>query len=268
MTITVACPFCGFEKALEETNIPKGARWVTCPRCRQRSAFSRDEKISEALFETQSGIGNAVSSRAPSLWENREILGFAMAFASTVKAVLFSPVRFFRNLAFDPGPREPFAFGLLTGGLGSMAGLFWQMVLAGGAGMVFGVPFAERITTFGFFLLALAFIPVYVSARIFIWSAILHICLMLVRAAGSGFGATLRVVAFSQSPQLVAIVPFLGGWIGLLWSAVIHVIGLKEIHGISYLRTLMGLFIFFLFLLFMTIALAINAIFGIIGGVF
>jgi len=46
-------------------------------------------------------------------------------------------------------------------------------------------------------------------------------------------------VAYSQAAQALDLIPVVGSWIGGIWQLIIQVIGLREMHGISYLRVFM-----------------------------
>ena len=62
----------------------------------------------------------------------------------------------------------------------------------------------------------------------------MHVLLLLVRGNTNGFEATFRVMAYSQATQVWSVIPFVGGFIGWCWRAVIQIIGLKEAHQIGY----------------------------------
>ena len=89
----------------------------------------------------------------------------------------------------------------------------------------------------------MALSPLLVLIAILATSAILHGLLALVRGGKNGFEATFRVVCFSQSAQLWGLIPLVGGFIGALWLLGVQVIGLRQIHAISYLRVATALMI-------------------------
>ncbi|MCK7504610.1 MAG: YIP1 family protein [Desulfobacterales bacterium] len=53
-----------------------------------------------------------------------------------------------------------------------------------------------------------------------------------------GFEASLRAVCYSQATQLWALIPYVGALVATLWLVVVQVIGLREIHEVSYARVL------------------------------
>jgi hypothetical protein len=56
--------------------------------------------------------------------------------------------------------------------------------------------------------------------------------LMLLDGASQGFEATLRVLSYAHAASVLAIVPFCGGFIALIWSLVLWIIGLAEAQRI------------------------------------
>ena len=82
--------------------------------------------------------------------------------------------------------------------------------------------------------------PVLAPLVLFLVAGVLHLCLMLVGGARQGLEATIRVVAYSESATLLAIVPLCGGLAGTLWMLVLYVIGLRELHGTSTSRAVLA----------------------------
>jgi len=252
MTIELTCPYCSFSKQIPKEKIPASAKWATCPRCRERfEIFPSEKDVALVVTKTQRETRHQVSAeeaekesvREDACWENRSELGLWQAIYQTIKAVLFSPDDFFRKLKYTGGMREPLAFGLLTGSIGAMFGLFWQFLMIAGGWL----PIADVITgqfAFGLiFLVSIVFIPIAIVMAMYISSGIWHLFLLLLKGADHGFEGTFRVVSYSQSAQIVSLIPFLGGWVSGIWQLVIQIIGLKEIHETTYLRVILAFLI-------------------------
>ena len=180
----------------------------------------------------------SVSMRGGAPWEDRSELGLWRSIFETFRKVLFSPSALFSRLSFDAGIREPLAYGLLTGSLGAMFGLFWQFVMLSGGFLEIGEPLFGRSLFVLVFLTVMVAVPFFVIMGLFMVSALLHVTLLAVRGAGNGFEATFRVVSYSQAAQAWGLIPFVGGVIGGIWQFIVTVIGLREMHETSYLRVL------------------------------
>jgi hypothetical protein len=75
--------------------------------------------------------------------------------------------------------------------------------------------------------------PIFVLLGVFIWSAIVHLFLLLVGGATAGFASTVRVVCYAGTVQVFQIVPFCGGLIGFVWGIVLYIIGIAAAHRTS-----------------------------------
>ena len=249
MTVKLVCPFCGFSKKTAEKRIPAQAKWAICPRCRRKFEISLSERETGSVAgdipedsrpDAAGERSGATSERIGAPWETRSGKGFAWGVYHTFKAALFSPAAFFRGLTFRGGVKEPLAFGLLIGAVGNMFAFFWPVMMLSGGLFPFGGAVLGQLSTGLIFLILLLAVPICVTLSIFIYSAVLHLLLLMVRGGRNGFEATFRVVAYSQSAEVWELIPVVGSWIGGVWQLIIQIIGLREIHDISYLRVILA----------------------------
>jgi len=252
MSVELICPYCQFSKKVLKEKIPVGAKWVTCPRCHQRFEFSVVEKDVDLVtreteqkteFERLEEEPEDGYTRNGAPWENRSELGLWQGIYKTFKAVLFSPETFFRTLTFKAGIVEPLAFGTLVGSIGSMFGLFWQLLMWSGLVLTYGESIFGQFTIGVILLIIMVIIPILWVAWIFVSSGITHLLLLIVRGGENGYEATLRVVSYSQATQVWSLIPFVGGTIGWIWQLVVQIIGLRHIHRMSYLRVIVAFLI-------------------------
>ena len=252
MSVELICPYCQFSKKVPNEKIPVGAKWVTCPRCHQRFEFSVVEKDVDLVtreteqkteFERLEEEPEDGYTRNGAPWENRSELGLWQGIYKTFKAVLFSPEIFFRSLTFKAGIVEPLAFGTLVGSIGSMFGLFWQLLMWSGLVLTYGESIFGQFTIGVILLIIMVIIPILWVAWIFVSSGITHLLLLIVRGGENGYEATLRVVSYSQATQVWSLIPFVGGTIGWIWQLVVQIIGLRHIHRMSYLRVIVAFLI-------------------------
>ncbi|MFH1955099.1 MAG: YIP1 family protein [Pseudomonadota bacterium] len=248
MTVELVCPFCHFSKKVPEKKIPVSAKWAICPRCHQKFEIARSNRESIPFPEEEQLAGQHEVGQEPpqelersgAPWENRSEIGFTRGILYTFKNTLFSPSTFFKGLSVKAGIREPLAFGLLIGAVGNMFGLFWPVMMLSGGLFPFGEAFFAHLTAGLIFLILVVVVPVCVMLSMFVYSGILHLLFLIVRGGKNGFEATFRVVAYSQAAQAWGMIPVVGSWVGGIWQLIVQVIGLREIHGISYLRVFMA----------------------------
>jgi hypothetical protein len=87
-------------------------------------------------------------------------------------------------------------------------------------------------------------LPLFIVIVLFIWSAIVHLCLMIVGGANQPFETTFRVVAFTQgSAGPLQIVPLCGGVISFVWAIVCYCIGLARAHETDTGRAVLAVFL-------------------------
>lgn len=162
-------------------------------------------------------------------WERRERYGFLNGLYLTIKDVLLSPRPFFHRMPTQVGLAQPLFFALVLGVVAAFFGWMWslagsslQMFMAEDLGEIFKGPLYSFVT----FL----FSPIIVAMLVFIKAGLIHLVLMLVGGNKLGFEATFRVSAYGEAASILALLPFCGGVLGVLWSLIITIVGLYSIH--------------------------------------
>ncbi|MFB0507358.1 MAG: YIP1 family protein [Thermodesulfobacteriota bacterium] len=187
-------------------------------------------------------------------WEDLEELGFFEALLTTLKEVLLSPTQFYRRMPTRGGFKHPLIFGLILGVLGGVLGLAWQRVFMLRIGQSPGITTTHLVgITIG--------LPLIVLVTLYLGSAIIHLCLMVVGGNRRGFEATFRVVAYSWSTQIFALIPFVGGLVIPIYALAIEIIGLKEGHGIGAGRAVLAVFLPFIAMAAFFVLVAISLLY-------
>ena len=87
-------------------------------------------------------------------------------------------------------------------------------------------------------------LPLFIVIFLFIWSALAHLCLMIVGGANQPFETTFRVLAFTQgSTGPLQIIPLCGGVISGVWAIVCYCIGLARAHETDTGRAVLAVFL-------------------------
>jgi len=155
---------------------------------------------------------------------------------ATVKLFVTDPTTAFRRMSLTTEIFRPLIYGVLLAWVGEavayLFGLIFQVSIFGFlsqiGGMEEAIPAAFLGMGLGIFALIIA--PVFIVIGIFIYSLIVHLFLMMVGGDQSGFGATFRVLCYSNTSQLAQVVPIAGGIIAFVWSLILGIIGLTEAH--------------------------------------
>jgi len=231
--VQITCPKCNYSKQVAEDKIRPGVRWATCPRCRERFDFTQDLD--------RSGRRNRVRILPP--WERRAETGIGKGIFQTAKEVTFSPRAFFKHTATEGGLREPLAFGILFGSIGLMLELFWHFLLGEESLSSVRIQGLGEYGASALFLAAAVLCPLTATAVICLTSLMVHLLLTVVRGGRNGFEATFRVVSYSQATQWWALIPYVGGLVAALWLMIVQLVGVREMHEVSYTRVMIAFLI-------------------------
>jgi hypothetical protein len=127
---------------------------------------------------------------------------------------------------------KPLIYAVIFGWIGVIASQIYNLAFRGA--MKSFMPFMSNTDAFdlpwGFNVGVMVVAPILVLIGVFITSAILHLFVMLVGANNKGFSATMRVVCYASTVQILQVVPFCGGLIGGIWGIVLDIIGLAAAH--------------------------------------
>ena len=179
-------------------------------------------------------------------WERRGELGFIKAWFDTVSLLITKPGDAFTMMRPEGGVGDPLIFGLIGGCAGTIVSLLFQGVFQSLPG------FGSRNNAFdvfglgpwGFLLLYAALSPILIIIGLFIGSAVLHLCLMLVGGANRSFETTFRVACFTAgAANLFSMIPVCGGIITAVYNIVLECIGLSRAHQTTTGKALMAIFL-------------------------
>ncbi len=156
---------------------------------------------------------------------------FLEALYETAKLFVTVPTQAFRRMSITADLGRPLLYAILLGWIGVIAGQLYSIALRGVTANLLPFQSAEGLAMgTGVSIAVMVLAPVFILLGIFIWSAIVHLFLMMVGGANSGFGATVRVMSYATTAQLAQIVPLCGGIVGGVWAIVLEIIGLAQAH--------------------------------------
>jgi len=249
----VACPQCGFEQ-------PQTDECVKCG-----IIISKYVQFQETARSVEGQV-REISAEEYTPWESGE--GFINAFYRTTRDCLFSPVGFFRRISVGEGYWTPLIYGLITGIIGQGAAFFWVWLF-----MAQFIPLDKLPFQYSFSILQFIIpLPFQQAIILFIVSAVIHLCLMVVGGNRKGYKTTFRAICYSNSTQLFNIVPFIGSVIGFIYMIILFILGVREGHGIRTGKAVLAVLLPVIIILALIIIAAVFAIMfvgsmGFFGGV-
>src|SRR5436190_3818116 len=161
-------------------------------------------------------------------WENRQQIGLVKAWLDTVSLLIAKPSEAFAMMRPEGGLMDPLLFGLIGGCAGTIVSILFQGLMQSIPGFGGGNDFfrAFGIRSWAFFLIYAVLSPLFLVVGLFIGSAILHLCLMLVGGANRSFETTFRVACFTTgAANLFSMIPMCGGFIAAIYNIVLQCIG-------------------------------------------
>src|ERR1700733_7532372 len=170
-------------------------------------------------------------------WERRKELGLVQALSQTWKEVLFNPNVSFLRMKTTGGYAAPFLFNLTMVVIYAFFTTIYQLLLSGVfaaagsaqhdgnslSGLSAGLP---PLLNVGVMIVV---VPLLLGFT-FLSAGITHLCLSLFKGTSKSFEATYRVICYSYSTWVFALVPCAGGIVSGIWWLVCTIIGLSKVH--------------------------------------
>src|SRR5262249_14661065 len=212
------------------------------------SQFAELAGATSAAPPLQTGAAPIAGPAAPRSglpWDHRQERGFINAFVETLVMVLTKPAEAFTAMKREGGLGEPLIYALIGGCVGGVVSFLFSLGLQS-----IGL-FADRHNTFAAMagmgigsVVFVVLIPLFIVIGLFIGSAIVHLCLMIVGGANQSFETTFRVLAFSHgSTGPLQIIPICGGLISGVWALVCTCIGFARAHETHTGRAVLAVFL-------------------------
>jgi hypothetical protein len=177
----------------------------------------------------------AAAPRSGLPWERRDALGFFNAFAQTVSMILTRPAEAFTAMRTEGGLGDPLIFGVIGGSIGAIV---WTLVSAGIHSLGWAAALSQQSsidTMLGasvsgamiFFRILVT--PILIAIGLFIWAALVHVCLMMLGGANKPFETSFRALSFAYgATALFCIIPCCGGVIALIWGLIADCIAISR----------------------------------------
>jgi hypothetical protein len=253
----LTCPHCGFSREIPAEKIPHTATMATCPKCQKKFNFRTPAADPiDILFETEkpdtqtpspplSASKDHPQDPPPAFvetgaemdvpWESLEKYGVVSGFYQTIARVMKSPIRLFQAMPLGGGIGKPLVFYLILAEIEILFQFFWNKI-----GVTARVePEDALIGVEALWMdsaLVLLFYPFFLTLVLFLGTAVIHVCLKLVRGNSAGFEGTFKAVTYGSAPMILSIFPLVGQIIGVAWAFVTTLIAYKYVHRTTYPR--------------------------------
>ena len=179
----------------------------------------------------------AAAPRSGLPWEHRDSLGFFNAFVQTVSMILTRPVEAFTVMRTEGGLGDPLIFGVIGGSVGAIV---WTLMSAAIHSLGWAAALSQQNSIDSMLgasvggamiFVRIIFTPIFIAVGLFIWTALVHGCLMMLGGANKPFEASFRALSFAYgATALFCIVPCCGGLIAVVWGLIADCIGISRTH--------------------------------------
>ena len=226
---TKLCPFCSREIQESAARCVHCGQWLHAGAAGVRMGAPQPEMGSHD--DAFNDVGEEREEDCP--WEDRGDYGTLNAYFQTATKCLVTPKKFFSTLPRQGGFLNPILFGIMTMVVGAVLAILWVNLYYSAIGLIGFFIIMARVILYAFIA-----IPIV----LFVWTGILHLCLLLVGGANEGYQGTFRVVSYSSVTSLFNAIPVVGA-IASLWGIALTVIGLREVHNTSAGRSVAAVLI-------------------------
>jgi len=174
----------------------------------------------------------------PVPFEDLDRFGFFGGMWETIRRVLLKPGLFFGAMPLTGSMARPIAFYMLLGELAYLFVTVWNAAGLDPVALIKGTDAAQGGDV-GFYaslsanFLMLLVWPLFLFVSVYFNAALVHVLLLIFRAGGSGFKATLRVCCYANASAMLMLVPVVGVPLTFLWQTVVTVAGLRAVHRAS-----------------------------------
>jgi hypothetical protein len=180
-------------------------------------------------------------------WERRQQLGLLKALTQTWKEILFNPTVGFARMKTSGGFTTPFLFNLTMVIIWAFFTVIYRLLLTGmfaAAGSMsndssYMLGISAGTSAFAAVVILVVAIPMIVALN-FLNAGITHLCLALFKGTSKNYEATYRVMCYSYSAWIFALVPCAGGLVAGIWGLVSSIIGLSKVHQTETWRAAAG----------------------------
>ena len=178
------------------------------------------------------------TSAGPSIPFEDRSLPFVDRLARTIWLAVSDPWRLFSAVP-DGEIGPPLLYGTVIGTAALLMAILWQTFFE----LAFALALRSEAGTLpilpGRHLGLVLASPLLAAIALLVGAGMSHLALWMLDDGGRGFGVTLRLVAYGNTPQLLGVIPVCGGLMGSIWSIVLYVFGATRSHETEWWRALL-----------------------------
>lgn len=200
-------------------------------------------------------------------WEHPERHGFFRSFFRTIARVMLSGKEFFSTIHSQASSLRPASFYAIIGLVQALVGYLSSPSMVDFIKNANIDPqkqiLMENLMSGQSLTMLIITTPFIMILQLLVYTAFVYLAIRITNPEKADFPLTLRIIAYASAPMILCIVPYLGGFIGLVWFIYNIFIGVKYALRLSWQRTFLALapiFILWFFIAFNQAMMIISAI--------
>lgn len=202
-------------------------------------------------------------------WEHPERYGFIRSFFRTIVRVMFSGKEFFSTIHSQVSSLRPASFYAIIGLIQALIGYLSSPSMVNFIKNANIDPqqqvLMENLFSGQSLTMLIITTPFIMILQLLIYASFVYLAIRITNPEKADFPLTLRIIAYASAPMILCIVPYLGGFIGLVWFIYNIFIGVKYALRLPWQRTFLALapiFILWFFIAFNQAMVILSAIQG------
>ncbi|TAL51521.1 MAG: YIP1 family protein [Nanoarchaeota archaeon] len=173
-------------------------------------------------------------------------------FWDRLQKLFLKPKEFFEEVKHEEGIFNALVVYLIFGTFSAVAGFLTSLTIASSFGFLFGFGYASYVLPIAGFILGIL--------MTFFYSALIH-AFVIAFNGKQNYSASYRVYAYSMVPALlIGIIPF-AGWLGVIYSFVLMVIGTMKVHELSLGKAILVCILPAIIIIMLLIGMLFSALF-------
>lgn len=253
------------EKTTAEDPVPLNEENFT--RKKQKEENPLQENEYQAYTEKKSERCVMMTDDVP--WEHPERYGFFRSFFRTIVRVMFSGKEFFSTIHSQVSSLRPASFYAIIGLVQALIGYLSSPSMVNFIKNSNIDPqhqvLMENLFSGQSLTMLIITTPFIMILQLLIYASFVYLAIRITNPEKADFPLTLRIIAYASAPMILCIVPYLGGFIGLVWFIYNIFIGVKYALRLTWQRTFLALapiFILWFFIAFNQAMVILSAIQG------
>lgn len=251
------CPECGTPYKTERYTFAPGSVSFQCPHCSQAYSGNDERGLPDPRSFECVQCGKPVtleellvvpevegaSGTIGTPWDNRRHLGSGKALWESWRMLMARPSEFFQQMK-PPTFTSGWVFAAILTMVAViptliMQGVFFWIGMSsappGGGGP--NVTPMEVYILVGMGIAMMILVPLIgPPITVAMWGGAAHLALLVIAPKRRGFEYTAAACLYSMAAQALAVIPFCGGFIQMIWQPVIFIRGVMVLHRTTALR--------------------------------